>query len=435
MERLWADARQDTLGVAISQREFAEQIVRRLTDAGYTALWAGGCVRDLLTGREPKDYDVATSALPEQVREVFGKRRTLSVGESFGVIVVLGPKSAGQVEVATFRTDGCYVDGRRPESVVFSSPQEDAQRRDFTINGMFFDPIKKQVLDYVGGEQDLAAGVLRAIGDPEARMREDKLRMLRALRFAAAFEFTLDEKTFDAVRRMAEQIAVVSAERIAQELRRMLVDPHRHQAVELCHDTGLLLQILPELSPVVASDECWSRLLSRLRLLASPGFPLVLAILLESVLLVSEVASEGVTIGETVGRRLKLSNQEIDAVTWLLRHHRRLDGASSLSLSRLKRLLSHQLAPDLIALIRTRALAAGMHPDDALFCEDFLRNTSLEVLNPTPLLSGDDLIKAGLRPGPQFKEILETVRDAQLELRISTPEEALQLAEQLAGQR
>lgn len=419
--------------MAISQREFAEQIVQRLTDAGYTALWAGGCVRDLLTGREPKDYDVATSARPEQVREVFGKRRTLNVGESFGVIVVIGPKSAGQVEVATFRTDGCYVDGRRPESVVFSSPLEDAQRRDFTINGMFYDPLKKQVLDYVRGEQDLAAGILRAIGDPQARMEEDKLRMLRAVRFASTFEFELEQNTADAVRGMADQISVVSAERIAQELRRMLVDPHRHQAVKLCHEVGLLLQVLPELAPVVSSARHWDRLLNGLRLLVDPAFPLVLALLFESSILASGATSKaGVEAAVAAGRRLKLSNQEIDAATWLLKHRCSLDNASSLPLSQLKRILAQKLAPDLIALIRIRALVAGEQPDDAIFCDDFLRSTPREVIDPLPLVSGNDLIKAGLHPGPRFKEILDQVRDAQLNLQISTSSEAMKLASELA---
>ena len=268
--------------MAISQREFAQQVVQQLSDAGFTALWAGGCVRDLLIGRTPKDYDVATNARPEQVREVFGKRRTLSVGESFGVIVVLGPKSAGQVEVATFRTDGNYLDGRRPETVVFSSPEEDAQRRDFTINGMFYDPLKEEVMDFVGGQQDLAAGVLRAIGDPLERMEKDKLRMLRAVRFAATFDFELDVATADAVRSMADQISVVSAERIAQELRRMLVDQHRQRAVELCCDVDLLTRILPELKPVVNDVERWSRLTKSLSLLTEPEFPLAFAVVLEA---------------------------------------------------------------------------------------------------------------------------------------------------------
>ena len=418
--------------MTISQRDFAEQVVRQLTDAGFTALWAGGCVRDLLVGREPKDYDVATSARPEQVREVFGKRRTLSVGESFGVIVVLGPKSAGQVEVATFRTDGNYLDGRRPESVVFSSPEEDAQRRDFTINGMFYDPLKKEVMDFVGGEQDLAAGVLRAIGDPHARMEEDKLRMLRAVRFAATFNFELDVATADAVRSMADQISVVSAERIAQELRRMLVDSHRSRAIELCQEVGLLLRIIPELEAVVSDRDSWTRLQNGLASLVKPGFALAFGLLLDSVIgAAKEAGTNDFRLAEVVGRRLKLSNHEIDATAWLLSQRRSLDNAADLPLSRLKRILANTRAPDLIALVRARTLAESEPPADADFCEQYLKNTDREVLDPSPLISGDDLIKAGFRPGPKFKELLDRVRDAQLDLQISEAAEAMELAAQL----
>lgn len=418
--------------MTISQREFAQQVVQQLSDAGYTALWAGGCVRDLLIGREPKDYDVATNARPEQVREVFGKRRTLSVGESFGVIVVLGPKSAGQVEVATFRTDGNYLDGRRPETVVFSSPEEDAQRRDFTINGMFYDPLKEEVMDFVGGQQDFAAGILRAIGDPHSRMEEDKLRMLRAVRFAATFDFELDAATADAVRSMADQISVVSAERIAQELRRMLVDRHRHRAMQLCEDVNLLQMILPELASVIADSDCWQKLQNSLDVLGEPDFPLVFALLLDSILeqarLERRSGESDHRLAEQVGRRLKLSNQEIDSATWLLKHRRHLDEAAGLPLSRLKRVLAHRLAPDLLGLMRARSVGWGFELADVDFCENYLQTTEREVLDPEPLISGDDLIKSGFRPGPQFKNVLDSVRDAQLELKIESPDEALELA-------
>src|SRR5580692_10955471 len=250
------------------QREFAVDVVRRLQGAGFRALWAGGCVRDILMGRAPQDYDVATDARPDAVRDLFGRRRTLAVGASFGVIIVLGPKGAGNVDVATFRTEGPYLDGRRPEHVEFATPEEDAQRRDFTINGMFYDPISEQVHDYVGGESDLAARVVRAIGRPADRMTEDKLRMLRAVRFAATLDFQLDAATANAVRAMAPEIHVVSAERIAQELKKMLVDPHRRRAIELARDTQLLLEILPELQPVLEASDAvaWEAALRRLRL-------------------------------------------------------------------------------------------------------------------------------------------------------------------------
>ena len=417
--------------MAISPREFAEQVVRQLTNAGFTAFWAGGCVRDLLVGREPRDYDVATSARPGQVREVFGKRRTFSVGESFGVIVVLGPKSAGQVDVATFRSDGNYIDGRRPESVVFSSPEEDAQRRDFTINGMFYDPIKKEVMDFVGGEQDLVAGVVRAIGDPHARMKEDKLRMLRAVRFAATFDFELDVATAEAVQSMSDQISVVSAERVAQELRRMLVDRHRGRAVELCNDAGLLLRIIPELKAVVCDRECWTQFHKGLASLVEPDFALVFGLLLDSAIgATKQTGTIDSRLSEVVGRRLKLANQEIDDAAWLLRHRRAFYNAADLPLSRLKRILANPLAPDLIALVRARTLAKGEAARDVDFCEHYLKTTGRDVLDPSPLISGDDLIKAGFRPGPKFKDVLDRVRDAQLNLQISNAAEALELAAQ-----
>src|SRR5438874_117504 len=219
----------------MTEREFATDVVRRLRAAGFQALWAGGCVRDRLLGREPHDYDVATDARPEQVQQVF--RRTAAFGASFGVVQVNGPFP---VEVATFRSDVSYSDGRHPDAVVFSSPEEDARRRDFTINGMFFDPIADQLIDYVGGERDLHDRVLRAIGDPAARFAEDKLRLLRAVRFATRFGLTLDPATADAVRAMADQIGVVSAGRIADELRKLLTNSRRADGMRLLDEVGLV---------------------------------------------------------------------------------------------------------------------------------------------------------------------------------------------------
>ena len=413
------------------QRAFAESVVRQLKDAGFIALWAGGCVRDHLLGKTPKDYDVATSARPEQVREVFGNRRTLSVGESFGVIVVLPPnREAGQVEVATFRTDGCYVDGRRPESVAFSTPEQDAQRRDFTINGMFYDPTEQRVLDYVGGERDLAAGIVRAIGDPQARMTEDKLRLLRAVRFAATFQFQLDPVTADAIRQMAGQLNVVSAERIAQELRRMLVDPHRERAIELCEDVGLLPEVLPELRSLVQRPDQWQLAKTMLRLLLAPNFSLAVATLFERFVELS--ASDSTLLLATIGERLKLSNQEVEASQWLLKHRHSLDGARELSRARLKRVLAAPLADDLLALLRVRDVADGREPTDALFCQAFLDATPADEINPATLMTGDDLKAAGFQPGPKFKVVLDAVRDAQLNGEINTTEAAIELALRLA---
>ncbi len=404
----------------VLQREFAVEVVRRLKDSGYTALWAGGCVRDHLLGKTPKDYDVASDATPKQVKKVFAKRKTVDVGASFGVIMVVGPRGAGEVEVATFRCDGSYSDGRRPDSVTFSSPEEDAQRRDFTLNGMFFDPLEHKVLDFVGGERDLSQGYVRAIGDPHARMREDKLRMLRAVRFTAHLEFGLARTTKAAVSEMASEIHAVSAERIAAELRRMLTDQHRHVAVSLADELGLLHEILPEVEmqrtdesaldsdgkrpqAVLATSEVLIPQLSALRLLHEPSFELAFAMLLRDV---SNV--------ESICRRLKLSNDELERTAWLVRQQDALREPDKLSLAQLKRLLAHPFRDDLLSLMRAALLSERADLQPVLFCERFLETTSPEVLNPPPLVTGNDLIALGMKPGPRFKQLLDEVRDAQL---------------------
>jgi poly(A) polymerase len=418
------------------QREFAVDVVRRLQEAGFRALWNGGCVRDFLMGRVPKDYDVATDARPDAVRNLFGHRRTLAVGASFGVIIVLGPKQAGNVEVATFRTEGPYLDGRRPEHVDFATPEEDAQRRDFTINGMFYDPISEQVHDYVGGEKDLAAAVVRAIGRPADRMGEDKLRMLRAVRFAATLDFQLDAATANAVRAMAPEIHVVSAERIAQELKKMLVDPHRRRAIELARDTQLLLEILPELQPVLEASDAvaWEAALRRLRLLQDPKFELAAAALLAGVPNISGRQGSKRNASSAVHgicKRLRLSNQETDTIEWLLAHLPDVLASTTKSLAQLKRTLSHPDSRDLLELARVDRLAADGDLSGVMHCEELLHRTPPEKLDPPPLVTGDDLISLGLQPGKQFREILDAVREAQLNEELSTREEAMGLVQRL----
>ncbi|MFP6763286.1 MAG: CCA tRNA nucleotidyltransferase [Planctomycetaceae bacterium] len=332
------------------RRSFAEQVVRQLLDAGYIALWAGGCVRDLLLERSPRDYDVATNARPEQVREVFGQRRTLAVGESFGVICVLGPsKAAGQVEVATFRNDGQYIDGRRPQSIEFSSPEEDAQRRDFTINGMFYHPVDQKVLDYVGGQADLKRRVIRAIGHPQDRMREDKLRMLRGVRFAATFEFEMDQQTAAAIESMSAELAAVSAERITHELRRMLTHWNRATAIRLCRTLKLLPGVLPELHTIAEQESDWEQLENGLQRLGETRFPVSLALILGAVFDAEGAASgsQAVAAVRKAGRRLRLSNEEIRDVSWLVANRHGLDDAPRISLARLKRTLNAPLCADL----------------------------------------------------------------------------------------
>ena len=389
-------------------REFAGEVVGRLKQAGYQALWAGGCVRDYLLGRTPKDYDVATDARPDEVRQLFGHRRTLAVGASFGVIVVRGPRGVADVEVATFRTEGPYLDGRRPESVAFATPEEDAKRRDFTINGMFFDPVAQQVLDYVGGEHDLGAGLVRAIGDPHDRVREDKLRMLRAVRFAANLDFELDPVTASAMREMADQLTVVSAERITQELRKMLTNEHRARGMQLAQAVGLLAIILPELRPLLpaSADEApaaeWERTLNMLHLLQEPTFELAVAVLWHALPNQPNLAEAA----DALGQRWRMSNHEIERIAWLLDHQRALDDAPHLPLCKLKRLLADELIEDLLKLMRVERITQELDLKPVIFCEEYLRNTPPEEINPPPLVTGKDLIALGLNPGPEFKELL-----------------------------
>jgi poly(A) polymerase len=423
------------------RREFAVEVVSRLREKGFEALWAGGCVRDFLLGKTPKDFDVATNATPDVVRRLFGPKRTVPVGAAFGVIMVLGPsKDAGQVEVATFRSEGPYLDGRRPSNVAFSTAEQDAHRRDFTINGMFYDPIEARVIDYVGGEADLARGVLRAIGNPIDRMTEDKLRMLRAVRFAATLEFEFDAATRAAVQGMAPQIHVVSAERIAQELRRMLVDLRRRRAMELAADVGLIREVFPEVGAVDATSENeWQQTLQMLHLLQEPTFELAFAALVHRAADGSAFSQDG---GEALAqfqsdrrhkgdavwsicRRLKLSNEESEAITWLVAQRCSLRGAPSMAFAELKRKLSHPLSFALIELFRVETLAHGGDLTPVTYSQDYLRNTPREVLDPQPLLGGNDLKPLGIPPGPAFKEWLDNVRDAQLNGEVSTREEAL----------
>ncbi len=388
----------------MTEREFAIDVVRRLQGAGFRALWAGGCVRDELLGLEPQDYDVASDAVPPQVKELF--RRCIEVGAAFGVVEVLGPRGPDgewlKVQVATFRNDGTYSDGRRPDSVAFSSPEEDAQRRDFTINGLFFDPIANEVIDYVGGRDDLAAKTLRAIGDPVARFTEDKLRVLRAARIAARFGLSIDPATRAAARSMAPQIRAVSAERIAEELRKILAHRTRARGVELLAEFELLAPILPEATAANVA------LIAALP--ADAAFPLAFAALLLRV---------GKKVAGQIARRLKLSNDEKDRIEWLVGNHAGLRNASSLRPSERHPLLTHAGIGDLLALMRAEG-----HVEDAVHGLHLLRTIPPEALDPPPLLTGDDLVAMGWKPGPNFKSTLDEVRRKQLDGELATRADA-----------
>jgi poly(A) polymerase len=424
-----------------SPAEFANSVVSRLRSAGFEALLAGGCVRDQLLGIPPKDYDVATSALPDEVRDLFGRRKTLAVGASFGVITVIGPRSAGQIDVATFRRDAAYSDGRHPDSVSFTSAEEDALRRDFTINGLFFDPLAGRVIDYVGGQEDLHRGIVRAIGDPAQRIAEDKLRMVRGVRFAARFGFALDEPTRSAIQASAGELVICSAERIAAELRRILTHDSRARGVQLLESTGLLAVMLPEVSllapdegwsPESTADTPWRRTLHLLDRLREPTFAVALAALVREVSLDANPRSiESHNLAHDMPHRLferwKLSTHELEEMMQVLRDEPPLRRARSLPWPRVQRLLAGPRIESTLCLAEGVGEVVGEGAVDLAFCREVLSRPVAEW-NPPPLITGDDLKQLGISPGPAYRALLETVRDAQLESRIHSREVALKLA-------
>jgi poly(A) polymerase len=441
----------------MTEREFAISVVKQLQDAGHQALWAGGCVRDELLGLVPKDFDIATNARPEQVQKLF--RRTLAIGASFGVIEVLGPRidqKHRNVQVATFRTDGGYSDGRRPDQVVFASAREDALRRDFTINGMFFDPVKGELLDFVGGQNDLHARVLRAIGDPAVRFQEDKLRLLRAVRIATRFELSIEPETTAAMRAMASQLPIVSAERIAEELRQLLVHPRRTRGLNLLLDLGLAAPILPELLPMKglpqgrpgqSTGDLWTHVMYVLDFIGpNPSFPLTFATLLHDVgkpRVVGRTTDRytfyhhehvGARMADAIALRLKLSNYERERIVWLVEKHQYLADAPKMRLSKLKTILSHPGIRELLVLHRADALATCKNVEHVEFCERLLREWTEDDLNPDAFITGHDLAQMGITPGPQYKRILDAVREAQLDGTVRTRSQALGLVRRLLAE-
>lgn len=419
------------------QREFAIQVVMQLRKAGYQALWAGGCVRDLLLEKTPKDYDVATDALPDQVRQVFGRHKTLAIGEAFGVIAVIGSKGIGPIEIATFRSDAEYSDGRHPDSVKFSDPKEDAQRRDFTINGLFYDPIDERVIDYVDGQVDLEKKLIRAIGNPHDRFSEDKLRMLRAVRFGATYGFRIDDATKDAIREHASELNVVSSERIAAETRRMFAHSNRKLAAELLIETDLFDKLFSEgdLFGQVDVD-------SILRLidgLSTERFEPAFAVICLQILRF-EFSGASKEQRRALKRWLnewKLTNDESQLIVWLLDSYSEVINASVETWPQVQRILIEPNVSELIAFskaIVNGAAGASSESGKAMsgvdFCEAKLRLPIAE-LNPEPLLTGDDLMANGMRPGPNFKSILDRVRDEQLMGRLKSFEAAINLAKSI----
>ncbi len=434
-----------------SLRNAAAQIVARLRAAGYDAYFVGGCVRDLLLGRSPKDFDVATSAPPDQVLSLFEK--TFAVGAHFGVVLVCtdAPESDGTMtEVATFRNDGAYSDGRRPDAVRFSqSAEEDVKRRDFTINGMMMDPETGAVLDLVGGRQDLQAGLIRAIGKPILRFTEDKLRMLRAVRFAARFGFALESATGEAITRLAPDIVQVSHERVRDELTRMLTEGHAKHAFEMLDTTGLLAHVLPEVAKMKGVEQppqfhpegdVWVHTLLLLAglpaecppalawgaLLHDVGKPPTFRIGPDRIRFDGHV-EVGVRIAEEICRRLRFANHETEQILSLIANHMRFADVRKMKESTLKRFFRLEEFDQHLALHRLDCLSSHGSLDLYDFARERFDSLPQEEVRPPLLLSGKDLIAAGYHPSPQFKEILTYAEDAQLEGRVRTTREALDL--------
>jgi poly(A) polymerase len=433
-------------GVFISvNKQFAEEVVRMLRGHGHAAYLVGGCVRDILLGREAADYDVATSATPQQVMDIFPQ--TWAVGAQFGVVLV--PSDSGTVEVATFRSDIGYSDGRHPDEVHFSSdPCEDVQRRDFTINGLLLDPATNEILDYVGGRADLAAGVVRAIGDPFRRFAEDKLRMLRAVRFAARFGYEIEPATLTAIQKLAPQIHQVSHERVRDEFTKMLIEGHARDAFLLLDKTGLLKEVLPEISAMKEVEQppqfhpegdVFVHTLLLLEKLPQPCSPtLAWGALLHDVgkpptfrVAPDRIRFDGhVDVGEKMAeaicQRLRFSNQETEQILALVHNHMRFADVERMKESTLKRFLRLPRFEEHLALHRLDAESSNGILTYYSFVREKLDSFGPEAMRPAPLVNGDDLIAVGLQPGPRFKEILSAVEDGQLEGRFQSRDEAME---------
>ena len=402
-------------------REFAAQVVHTLRGAGHETYWAGGCVRDELLGRIPADYDVATAARPDDVRRLFGRGRTLAIGAAFGVITVLGPKNAGQVEVATFRADAPYTDGRHPAGVTFCSAREDAQRRDFTINGLFLDPASGEVHDFVGGRADLADGIVRAIGVPAMRFGEDHLRMLRAVRFTAFFGFVLEHDTRAAIERMTHLVASVSPERVAAELRAMLSRPGRREALELLADTGLAREVLMEVAPPAIPAARWQEATRIVAAFDEPDLPMALATLAEHA---------GTDVLARIPSRLRLSNREAKQAAWLHAGVVALAGPGDPATqpwSQVQPWVAHEHAAALADVLRARAACGHGDPAVAAWLTAQVGRPRLEI-DPPPLVTGDELLAAGVPPGKPIGAALARIRALQLDGGITSRDQALAAA-------
>lgn len=419
----------------------AQQVTSTLRAAGHSAYLAGGCVRDLLLGREPADFDVATAARPDQVLELFPG--SVAVGAHFGVVLV-----QGDVEVATFRSDHSYRDGRHPDTVVFENdPRQDVVRRDFTINGLLMDPETGEVLDFVGGRDDLRAGVIRAIGDPRRRFAEDHLRMLRAVRFAARFGYTIEPETLAAIRELASRIHRVSAERVRDELTRILTEGQPRRGLELLDETGLLAEVLPECRALQGVEQppeyhpegdVWIHTLLMLQSLEQPSPALAWGVLLHDIgkpatfrraadrIRFDGHVDAGLAIARPLLARLKFSNADTDRILALIANHMRFMDAPRMKESTLKKFLRLDHFDEHLALHKADCHSSHGGLQNYDFVRAKLAALPPEQLKPAPLVTGRDLIALGMAPGPEFKRILAEAEDLQLEGRFGSREEALE---------
>jgi poly(A) polymerase len=447
-------------------KRHAAEIVRTLHKRGHQAYFAGGCVRDLLLHREPADYDVATGATPQQIMQIFPQ--TFAVGEQFGVVLVpesdgatggargatgalagQGERSAAAVEVATFRSDVGYSDGRHPDEVRFTKdPREDVQRRDFTINGMLLDPATNEILDFVGGRDDLKAGIIRAIGEPERRFAEDKLRMLRAVRFAARFDYQVDPATMAAIQKLAPQIHQVSRERVREELTKMLSEGRTRRAFELLDVTLLLPEVLPEIAAMKGVEQSpeyhpegdvfvhtlllleklppnCSKTLAWGALLHDVGKPPTFRVAPDRIRFDGHV-DVGVKMAAEICRRLRFSNDETDQILALVDNHMRFADVQRMKQSTLKKFLRLPAFNEHLELHRLDCLSSHGQLDAYDFSREQLQLIPPDSIRPIPLITGRDLIEAGYEPGPRFKEMLTAVEDAQLEGRLASAEAAME---------
>jgi poly(A) polymerase len=436
----------------VSAREKAISVVQRLRQEGYEAYLAGGCVRDMLLHKAPKDYDIATDARPDDIQRVFAD--TIPVGAQFGVTLAM--VDGEPFEVATFRHDGPYLDGRRPSEVRYGSLQEDVQRRDFTINGMVYDPIGDRIIDLVEGRKDLERRTIRAIGEPRQRFQEDRLRMIRALRFAASLKFDIETETLAAIQQLAPTITDISWERIGDEATRILTEGGARRGFELLDLSGLLAVLLPEISKLKGTPQTpdyhpegdvFQHTMLLLGHLDAPSETLAYGCLLHDVAKPICLRQEahritfyghterGAAMAEEILKRLKRSRDVWERVAYLVRNHLRHVQAPRMRLNTLKRFLREDGIAELLELARIDALSSNGDLQYYRFCKDRLAELKDEEIRPAPLLRGGDLIAVGLTPGPIFTDILRELEDAQLAGELQSRQEALEWLQRNYGNR